>query len=128
MNRFAVLALVAGVAACGAYSDAASTDESAETTASAVQPFKELMIVHPSVVHDPLRTSNVADGHWSFRWLMERLSSKSGLAPNEYVEAWLSGFHTTTIDGTSQTLRDRPGVDDLLARWPKGEDGHIDLA
>jgi hypothetical protein len=93
-----------------------------------VNSFKELMIVHPSVVADPVRTSNVTDGHWSFRWLMEQLSHDSGLPANQFVEAWLEQFRVTQVPGTSIALRDRPGVDDLLARWPKDETGHIDLS
>lgn len=118
----ALLLLAAGCSGPG-------TDETAAAAkAIDINTYKELMIVHPSVVADAERTSNVADGHWSFRWLMERLSADSGLSPGEFVEAWLHQFRLTTVPGTDVPLRDRPGVDDLIARWPKDDSGHIDLA
>ena len=128
MNRIVAFTLAATAAACGGQLEGPPPDEVAAVASSIqIAPYKELLIVHPSVVGDPVRTSNAGDGHWSFRWLMERLSADSGLAPDAFVEAWLHEFRETTVPGTSIPLRDRPGVDDLLARWPKGSDGHIDL-
>lgn len=129
MRRIFALSLVAAFAACGGQvQDAPPGDEAAVASAKKIDWYKELLIVHPSVVGDAARTSNARDGHWSFRWLMERLSSQSGLSPSEFVEAWLHEFRRTTAPGTAVPLRDRPGVEDLLARWRKGPDGHIDLA
>ena len=127
MKRIFALVLASGLAACSA-EHSSSSDDSAQAATVAVDPYRELMIVHPSVVADPLRTSNAGDGHWSFRWLMERLSADSNMSPGEFVEAWLAQFRLTQVPGTSAPLRDRPGVDALIAKWPKDRAGHVDLA
>lgn len=129
MRRLFAAPLLFAVA-CGGQVVAPGDDVTAAAASAPVtiDPYKELMIVHSSVVADPWRTSNLYDGPWSFRWLMERLSADSGLLPNQFVEAWLQQFRLTAVPGTSVPLRDRRGADDLLARWRKDASGHIDLA
>ena len=128
MRRLLALPLIFAAACAGQVTDGGDDTTAAATSAPVpIDAYKELMIVHSSVVADPQRTSNVTDGHWSFRWLMERLSADSGLSPAEFVESWLHEFRQTEVPGTSIPLRDRPGADDLLARWRKDDTGHIDL-
>jgi hypothetical protein len=107
----------------------ASTSQADLGPPHAIQPYKELVIVHPTVVADPFRTSNAFDGPWSFRWLMEQLSGDRGIdAATDFVTSWLSTFHPQNApDAPPGALSDRPGVDDLLARWPHQADGRIDL-
>jgi hypothetical protein len=131
MKRILLLTLACAVGCAGGI-DADDPTLSAAAVAPiphAIVPLKELVIVHPSVVRDPQRTSNAARGPWSFRWLMEQLSGNHGLDKATYfVEAWLGTFHPGNApEVPAGLLSDRPGVDDLLARWPKRSDGHIDL-
>jgi hypothetical protein len=61
---------------------------------------------------------------------MEQLSGNQGLDfATDFVTDWLASFHPENVftpvpDGM---LSDRPGVDDLFAKWPKLADGRIDL-
>jgi len=131
------LAMLAAWGGMACSSDAARSDgqtqqpQSSEElgAAHAIQPFKELVVVHPTVVTDPVRTSNANRGLWSFRWLMEQLSGNQGInIATDFVENWLSTFHPyNNPDVPSGQLSDRPGVDDLRAKWPKISDGRIDL-
>ena len=93
-------------------------------TAPSIDAYKELVIVDSSVMLDA-RASNGADGAWSFRRTAEQVSPP-GITPARLVEDWLSSFHATDVGG--RTVDDRPGVDRLLASWPRAGDGSLDLA
>ena len=59
-----------------------------------VEPFKELMIVHPSVVQDA-RADNASCGPWSFCGVMTRIHAQAG--PNapplqDFVNAWVDTY------------------------------------
>jgi len=136
MPRLPILTLVAAAAfpalACSDSAPEPSTSSSAEALRRhapprAIEPYKELVIVHPSIVADPVRTANAADGVWSFRAIMERLAGDGDAVA--FVTQWLATFHPQNdADVPAGALIDRPGVDDLIARWPKASDGRIDLA
>ncbi|WP_437293082.1 hypothetical protein [Sorangium sp. So ce426] len=89
----------------------------ARTTEETVSRFKELMIVNPSVVNDPVRASSAQNGHWSFRWLMEQMVTP-GADPSEFVASWLSkGFAAGTVN--EYPVQDRVNVMALIDSWPK---------
>jgi probable HAF family extracellular repeat protein len=92
--------------------------------APSIDVYKELVIVDSSVVLDS-RGSNGADGTWSFRRTAERLTPP-GVAAPALVEGWLRAFRASEVGG--RTVDDRPGVDRLLALWPRASDGSLDLA
>lgn len=87
-----------------------------------VDPFKELLVVDSSVVLDA-RASNATDGAWSFRHTVEQLA---GSAAPAFVERWLRTFRGAAVAG--RAVDDRPGVDALLASWPRTSDGALDLS
>lgn len=94
-----------------------------------VNEFKELVIVHPSVVNDA-RASSPLNGHWSFRWLMEQMVT-SGADPSDFVESWIiNGFAgaptVPTFNGFSLSQREAAQV--LLDAWPRiAETNKLDL-
>ncbi|HEU4412798.1 MAG TPA: hypothetical protein VFS43_46570 [Polyangiaceae bacterium] len=89
----------------------------ARTTEEPVARFKELMIVDPSVVNDPVRSSSASNGHWSFRWLMEQMVTP-GADPSDFVASWLNqGFAAGTVNG--HPVEDRANVRALINSWPK---------
>src|SRR5262249_49438728 len=98
MKRLLLLTVACALGCAGGVDP--NPDASAPVAAAAtppaphpIVPLKELVIVHPSVVRDPQRTSNALRGPWSFRWLMEQLSGNHGLDTATYfVEAWLTTF------------------------------------
>src|SRR2546430_17596038 len=53
---------------------------------SAVVPFAELVIVDASVVRGA-HASSAANGHWSFRWLMEQMAP-IGADPADFAAGW----------------------------------------
>jgi hypothetical protein len=82
------------------------------------------MVTDVSVVDDPVRTTGA--GVWTFRHLMENIAPTPEQAP-AMVEAMLSSFTTAqTINGF--TVDPRPGMLSLLASWPRGGDGQLDLS
>jgi len=136
LRILSIAALAAwGSIACG--SDGSDTNREAEPSQAeelvgaphSIQPYKELVIVHPSVINDPVRTSNANRGLWSFRWLVEQLSGNQGLdIATDFTENWLATFHPQYNPNVpSGQLSDRPGVDDLRGKWPKLADGRVDL-
>jgi len=132
MKRLLLLSLSLALSAgCSSSPDPSSPgpdqELSEQAAAISIDPYKELMIVHPTVVNDSTRTNNMTGGHWGFRWIMERLSSNSGMAPGVFVEHWLKQFHETTVPGKNLPLRDRQGVDELLSKWKRDASGRLDL-
>ncbi|AUX48878.1 uncharacterized protein SOCE26_104210 [Sorangium cellulosum] len=89
----------------------------------AVDPYKEIAIVDPSVTEDA-RASNATGGPWSFRYLIEQMTP-SGVDPADFVAEWLEGFQPLTINGYPTTPR---GLPPLLDLWPTRPDGKLDLA
>jgi probable HAF family extracellular repeat protein len=86
-----------------------------------IDAWRELVIVDSSVVLDA-RASSAEDGAWSFRRTAEQLSPD----PARLIEDWLQTFHTGSVGGRG--VDDRPGVDRLLAAWPRASDGSLDLS
>jgi hypothetical protein len=125
---FAILVVAATALGCMSAEDEdfAAIDETVQRPKAVdVDPLRELMLVDPSIVNDPQRTSNVANGHWSFRYLVEQMAP-AGMDPAVFVETWLHDFRLPSLNGFA--LADRAGVNDLLAAWPHRADGKLDLA
>lgn len=89
-----------------------------------IDAYKEMMVVDSSVVLDA-RASNAADGAWSFRRRVEDLAPSGTPAPR-LVEDWLRSFRLAEVGG--RAVDDRPGVEQLLAAWPRQRDGALDLS
>lgn len=89
----------------------------------AVDPYKEIAIVDPSVTQDA-RASNATGGPWSFRYLIEQMTP-SGVDPADFVAEWLEGFQPLTINGYPTTSR---VTFSLMNLWPTRPDGKLDLA
>src|SRR5438105_14031834 len=137
MRRLGMVVVVAVLCACGerrpgARAGGAEPSQDGGTAAPedggvqlpAIDPYRELVIVDSSVILDA-RASNAADGAWSFRRTAEQLAP-SGMTPAQLVENWLRSFHVSAVGG--RQVDDRPGVDGLLASWPRGADGSLDLS
>ena len=63
-----------------------------------VDPFKELLIVHPSAVDDA-RSSNQLNGPWSFRRLISEMTP-DGSDPADFVLDWLNQWrNVSTLNG-----------------------------
>ena len=99
------IALLAGcsapVDAGGSASDPVATVSAEEQALSVggcgavVDPLRSSLIVHPSIVSDPARSSNATDGVWSFRRQIENMApSASAAATDSFLrgifESWLS--------------------------------------
>jgi hypothetical protein len=98
-----------------------------------VSSAKELMIIDPSVVDDPVRTTfdptsrDPRNGAWTFKHLVEGIARRPADAP-AMVEAMFASFATEqTLNGF--TVAARPGMTtQVLDRWPRSADGQLDLA
>jgi len=108
--------------------------EVAESTSGECQVsvVRELMITRLSVVDDPVRTafdpasSDPRNGAWTFKRLMENMAPTAAQAP-AMVEAMIDSFTVPqTINGF--TVQVRPGMQQVLASWPRTPDGQLDLA
>jgi len=117
----------AGLAACAVErSQELEESESALVTCPiTVDPFKELLIVHPSAVDDA-RSSNQLNGPWSFRRLISEMTP-DGIDPADFVLTWLNEWkNVSTLNGFA--VETRPGINVLIDAWPKRPDGTLDLA
>ncbi len=102
----------------------------ASPNACAVRPDRELMILDPSVVDDPLRTIAVSadarSGAWSFGRLMERIAPTPAAAPamvERFFQIWLSDQNINSF-----MVPARPGIRSLvLETWPRTAEGELDL-
>ncbi|HLK92177.1 MAG TPA: hypothetical protein VKZ18_19950 [Polyangia bacterium] len=96
---------------------------------SSIVPGKELVITDLSVVTDA-RTTDAADGPWSFRGLVEQMAPL-GMDPADFMEAWINQFRSppppngTLVNGFPVDNRD---ADVLRLMWPKRADGKVDPA
>jgi hypothetical protein len=92
-----------------------------------VDPYKELMIVHPSVVKDPILASNAQRGHLSFRYAIEEMVP-AGVDPGDFVRSWLEQLGTEQdINGFHVAPRGAE-LTAFLDGWPKTAAGKLDLA
>lgn len=98
-----------------------------------VTPSRELMVINPEVVNDPVRTvfnpssQDARNGVWSFKHLMENIAPTAAGAP-AMVETMLNSYTTAqAINGF--TVAARPGMQSqVLSSWPRTPDGALDLA
>jgi hypothetical protein len=101
-----------------------------------VDPERELLIRHVSVVEDPLRTYEPCNGTgtpmgaWTFGKLMTEIANQpvTGIPPEVLVEVWVNHWMSDlSINGF--TVRGRPvGAQALLDRWPRNAYGKLDLS
>jgi hypothetical protein len=121
------------LACCSCSARSTSTSHDPEYAAASrvtidIDPYRELFIVHPSVVLDS-RASSASDGPWSFRQLVAQLAGP-GTDPAAFVESWLRSMRTTSLNGFP--LEDRLGVETFLAAgtsaWPRTPSGALDLS
>jgi hypothetical protein len=93
---------------------------------TAVVAGHELMITDPSVVADPVRTSNATNppGPWSFRAMVENMLP-AGANSSAFVTAFIHQFDTpTSLNGFPVDQRNTSA---LLGLWPKKSDGSLDI-
>jgi hypothetical protein len=89
-------------------------------------PFHQLFIVDPAVT-DPTRNpaaSNAADGHLSFRYVMEQLAGtcpglSQAVCVSNFVLSWFAALGTDVVNGFSGAARNS----NLLNHWPTLADG-----
>jgi hypothetical protein len=128
--------LLSGAVACSSSSDKSSAPDDEPTDADPgtvtepvrcvpppVDRFKELMIVDPAVVEDPVRTK--PGGPWSFRHVVEEMAPSADAAP-AFVEAWINEWSVTTVNGFPLTPKPA-GTTKFLADWPRSANGELDL-
>ena len=96
-----------------------------------MRPDRELMIIDPSGVDDPLRTTvavsaDPRSGAWSFGRLMERIAPTPAEAPamvERFFQTWLSDQNINSF-----IVPARPGIRSLLLEtWPRTAEGELDL-
>jgi hypothetical protein len=97
-----------------------------------IDPARELLIQDASVLADA-RASNVTDGHWSFRYLMEQAAMSSA---NLFAEIWIANLEASgrsmaglrrqwpTINENTQTLPDASRSPFQLLAIVNGIDAH----
>jgi len=91
---------------------------------TAVVANKELVITDPTVLNDA-RASNLNNGAWSFRFLMEQMAPV-GTDPADFAAAWLSQFDApTSVNGFPVDARFTQVVKD---QWPTTANGKLDMA
>lgn len=127
------LSFVIGASACG--SEGSSEPETAPSAQAAtrcprsgvatVDTFRELMIVHPSVIGDARASSSTA-GPWSFRFLAEQMAPL-GVDPADFVKRWLEEWKVRTqVNGFAVVPRTR--IQGIIDTWPKTAAGKLDLS
>lgn len=103
-----------------------------EPTGCHVSKSHELVILDPSVVRDPIRTSaqGPADdprvGAWTFQHLIEEMAPTPADAPDLAEDLVRSYLTPQIINGF--TVDPRPGWNDVLTHWPRTANGKLDLA
>lgn len=139
LGAIAIACIASGVACSGGANSPGEEEPTASSSDSLlslcllggslipVDPYKELMIVHPSVVKDPVLASNAQRGHLSFRYAIEEMVP-AGVDASDFVRSWLeqigsvqdiNGFHVEPR-GTALAA--------FLDGWPKTATGKLDLA
>jgi hypothetical protein len=123
MRKAACITFASLLVHCTASDPQTATTGSRSQAIEHIEPYKEIEIVDSSVMLDA-RSSNLTDGHWSFRWLMEQLAPLD-MEPGDFVQRWLDGFHVKEINGFPAD--DRVGFYEVAARWPRTPTGSLDL-
>ncbi len=93
---------------------------------------RELMVIDPSVVDDPVRTAftapatNPDTGVWTFARLMRDMAPTPAQAPAFVLGLFQSWLSDQTVNGF--TVQARPAMQQLvLDSWPRASDGSLDL-
>ncbi|MFL6621926.1 MAG: choice-of-anchor X domain-containing protein [Sulfurifustis sp.] len=101
-----------------------------------IDPARELMIRHPSVVEDPTRTfdpctgAGTPMGPWTFGYLMTQMANQSatGLDPAVFTRRWLQRWEFDQVVNDFLVPRRLDIQNDIINPWPKLADGRLDLA
>lgn len=114
---------------CGAGDEGSELMEKPLPIPSPVDPLRELVFVHSSIVEDQAYVSNQDQasgraGRWSFRYLIEEMTP-AGMDPSDFVKTWLNDYKAREVNGFP--LTQRPKVDSFIQNWPKRPDGKLDL-
>jgi hypothetical protein len=93
---------------------------------------RELMVIDPTVVDDPVRTAftapatNPSTGVWTFGRLMRDMAPTPEQAPAMVLGLFQSWLTDQTVNGF--TVSARPAIQQLLLdSWPRTSDGSLDL-
>ncbi len=107
--------------------------ELAAPTGCHVTTGRELMIVDPTVVDDPVRTAftapatNPHTGVWTFGRLMRDMAPTPAEAPALVLNLFQSWLTNQTVNGFTVQARPAMQQDQLLDSWPRTSDGSLDL-
>lgn len=97
------------------------------TCTAKIDRFRELEIVHPSVIQSA-RASNATDGPWSFRFLVEQMAPPD-MSVSDFVLKLLRTWETDqTVNGV--TVSARPSIDSVVINpWLQASGGTtLDMA
>lgn len=105
--------------------------------AAVVDPTRELVITHTSVVNDPNRTFDVCtpgvgnpNGVWTFGHLMRQMANQpvTGIDPSDFTRRWLQRWQINqNINGFAVPAR--PNIANVVINsWPLLPNGKLDLA
>jgi len=93
---------------------------------------RELMVIDPTVVDDPVRTAftapatNPSTGVWTFGRLMRDMAPTPDQAPAMVLGLFQSWLTDQSVNGF--TVSARPAIQQLLLdSWPRTSDGSLDL-
>ncbi|HUS67933.1 MAG TPA: hypothetical protein VMZ28_25530 [Kofleriaceae bacterium] len=95
---------------------------------------KQILVTHPLVVDDPVRTrwsgamDDEDDGAWHAGRLLADLTGDSGIAPEDFVRAFLGKWEVDEEVNGFVVPNRRDGVRaKIIDPWPKRPDGSLDL-
>lgn len=101
-----------------------------------VRPERSLLVTHPAVVEDPIRTFDACtntgnpNGAWTFNRLMTNMANQplTGVDPSDFVENWIRTWNTsTTVNSFLVPARTSVNAQ-VLASWPRLSNGKLDLS
>ncbi len=115
-------------ATCGRPGETAcSTDGKPASCETEVDRWKELLVIHRSVLLDRRARNDVAGAPWSFRSRLEELAGSTTDAP-AFAAAWLDQWKTVTAVGPDLApVTPRPLVDEVLATPWRGSSYELPL-
>ena len=101
-------------AACGRAGESRSAGTAPASCDVKVDRWKELLVIHRSVLLDGRAQNEVEDAPWSFRTRIEELAGDKASAP-ALARAWLEEWKTVTVVGPDRApVTPRPGVAGVL--------------
>jgi hypothetical protein len=114
---------------CGLAGQSCATSSKPSSCGVKVDRWKELLVIHQSVLLDRRARNDVDDAPWSFRHLFERLAGSETNAAT-FIRAWLSQWKTVTAVGPDRApVPPRPAVGTvLLDPWNASSGGSLATA